>query len=196
MNDKQEVVFALSPGDITVQIIPEWLESNDLVKLPEINEGYTIPLRKFFLEEVDKEFCGVMEIASFFVNTKVHKDLIEELYENGTHFTIYIRKCFNSGEGCPKILKIYKDCTMYQQEFAVPEIGGGNNSSIFSRYYFTNSQDPWEILPEKLEKLVPVNQYIYDYAVSKAIKDLNKDLKSNVKDILEHLMRYNSSGLQ
>ena len=58
MNDKQEVVFALSPGDITVQIIPEWLESNDLVKLPEINEGYTIPLRKFFLEEVDKEFCG------------------------------------------------------------------------------------------------------------------------------------------
>lgn len=184
MNNKQESLFALSPGDITVQIIPEWLENNDLVKLPEVSEGYTIPTRKFLLEEVDKEFCGVMEIASFFVNTKVHKDLIEELYENGTHFTIYVRKCYNSDDGCPKILKIYKDCTMYQQEFAVPEI----SSIIFSRYYFTNCPDPWEISQEKLDSLTPVNQYIYDYAVSKAIKDLNKDMKNLISETVERLL--------
>lgn len=182
--DRQETIFLLSPSDTILQIIPEWLKTeNNSVVLPDLTAGYVVPVRKFFLEKVETDFCGVMEIRSFYINTKVHKDLIEELYENGTHFDIYIRQKYN--DGCPKVLKIYPDCTLYQQEFAIPEL----NDNVFNRYYFTNCSEPWEISHNKLSDLVPVNQYIYDYAVSKAIKDLNKDLQNVIKDTLVKSVR-------
>lgn len=182
MKDKQETIFSLKPGDTIVQIIPEWLKTdNTEVVLPDLTTGYTIPLRKFLLEKFGSEFCGIMEVSSFFINTKIHKDLIEELYENNTHFDIYIRQKYI--DGCPKVLKTYMDCTLYQQEFAIPEV----NEIVFNRYYFTNSKEPWDIPESKLDKLVPINQYIYDYAVSKAIKDLNKDLKETVNNTVKKI---------
>jgi hypothetical protein len=182
MKDKQETIFSLKPGDTIVQIIPEWLQTNSTeVILPDLSAGYTIPLRKFLLEKFGSEFCGIMEVESFFINTKINKDLIEELYENNTHFDIYIRQ--KHIDCCPKVLKIFKDCTLYQQEFAIPEVP----ETIFNRYYFTNSKEPWDIPESKLDNLIPVNQYIYDYAVSKAIKDLNKDLKETVNNTVKKI---------
>ena len=181
---KQESIFALSPGDITFQIVPEWMQaSSDMTELPDITFGYNVPIKKLFVEQSGDEFCGVIEIVSIFANTKIHKDLIEELYSNGSHFTIYIRQ--RSDIECPKILRIYEDCSFYQQEFAIPAI----ENAVFTRYYFTNSEDPWTIEQEKLDYLTPVNQYIYHYAVSKAIKDLNKEIKDSWSKSLDCLKK-------
>lgn len=190
MKDRQETIFSLTPGDTILQIIPEWLKTdNDNVVLPDLSIGYVIPCRKFLVEKFGLDFCGILELQSFYINVKIHKDLIEELYENGTHFDLYVRQKYN--EGCPKVLKIYSDCTLYQQEFAIPE----SNSSVFNRYFFTNCSEPWDISQSKLDSLVPVNQYIYDYAVSKAVKDLNKDLKNLVTDVVEKLVASGRPGI-
>ena len=176
---KDNILYALSPGDVTVQIVPDWLlenSNNGSIMIPDPEIGYAIPLNKFYIDTISNEFCGIMEVRSVFVNTNIHKDLLEDLYKNFSKFSIYIRQKYTSG--CPKILKILENCRFYRQEFAIPQFG----MSLFAKYYFSNSSDPWEISPEKLAELTPVNQYIYDYAVSKAIKDFNKDLTSNLAE--------------
>jgi hypothetical protein len=169
--NSENTIIALSPGDILIQIVPEFLEyKTEMISLPDLSVGYLVPLKKLYIDQIDKEFCGVAEVCSIYINTKINRDLLEELYNNTTHFDLYIRQRNNN---CPKVIRIYNDCTMYRQEFSVPEIG--LTTSV--KYYFTNSNDPWEIPDEKLQQLVPENQYYYDYAVSKAIKNLQKSVE-------------------
>lgn len=180
---KDNILYVLSPGDITIQIVPEWLMENNSgsVVIPDPEIGYTIPISKFYLDSISSEFCGVIEIRSMYINTNIHKDLLEEVYKSSSNFSIYIRQKYN--DGCPKVLRILENCKFYRQEFAIPQFG----MSLFTKYYFSNSSDPWEISPEKLAELTPVNQYIYDYAVSKAIKDLDKDVTSNLAESQRYL---------
>ena len=171
---------ALSSSDLIIQIVPDFLtklSDTNRIALPETDLGYIVPIRKMLVEQVGIEFCGIMEINTVFVNDKIRRDLLEELYNGKIHFDMYVRQ---RGNDCPKIIRHYKDCSFHQQEFDIPEY----NQTAYIRYYFTNSNDPWQIEESKLDKLVPENQYYYDYAVSKAIKDLQYPLKDIVDSLL------------
>jgi len=164
----QNKIVTLSPSDIKIQIVPEFLTNNnkDIVAVPEAEVGYLLPVRKFLVDQIEDEFCGLLEIVTLYINDKIRRDLLEELYKEQIHFDVYVR-AFNTVD-CPKILRIYKDCVFCRQEFIIPEL----DLSSTVRYYFTNSNEPWQISEEKISRMIPENQYFYDYAVSKAIKDL------------------------
>lgn len=173
--NSENTIIALSPSDISVQIVPEFLEQKtEMISLPDLSAGYLVPLKKLYIDQIDKEFCGVAEVRSVYINTKINRDLLEELYNNNTHFDLYIRQ---RHKDCPKVIRIYRDCTIYRQELSVPEVG--LVTSV--KYYFTNSTEPWEISDEKLRQLTPENQYYYDYAVSKAIKNLQKSIEDHIE---------------
>ena len=173
-------IVALSPTDIKIQIVPEFLKRSDkdIISVPETDVGYLLPVRKFLVDQIENEVCGLLEVVTLYINDKIRRDLLEELYKDQIHFDVYVR-AFNTVD-CPKILRIYKDCVFCRQEFIVPELD--LNSTV--RYYFTNSNEPWQLSEEKISNMVPENQYFYDYAVSKAIKDL----KYPLKEICDSLM--------
>ena len=170
-------LISLSPTDITIQIIPEFLKNSEKIELPDNNTGYIFTTKKFIVDQIENEFCGLFEIVTIYFNDKIRRDLLEELYSGGLHFDIYVKQ--NSSKDCPRILRLYKDCSMCRQEFIIPEVG--LNTHI--RYYFTNSNEPWQLSEEKIKALTPVNQYIYDYAVSKAIKNLQYSVEDVKKSI-------------
>ena len=84
----------------------------------------------------------------------------------------------------PKVLQIFNDVSINGRELLIPEFG----QIITYRYYFTNNSDPWNIPIEKIEALRPPNQYIYDYAVSKAIKDQTTAIKEIKDEIVKELI--------
>jgi len=185
INNKGQII-ALSPGDTLVQIIPDFENSDrnsTRVFLPDLESGYIIPMKLCLIDEYQEQiqsenckgrypiFCGVLELATLFFNEKIRRDVLDELYRDGVTFSLYIRQRSTSNDNDqigPKIIKTYHDCYFYRQELAVPEVGLVNNF----RYHFTNSEEPWEISLFRINELRPPNQYIYDYAVSKAIKNL------------------------
>ena len=188
----QNKIVALSPSDIKIQIVPEFLTNTnkDVVTVPEMDVGYLLPLRKFLVDQIEDEFCGLMEVVTLYINDKIRRDLLEELYKDQIHFDVYVR-AFNNTD-CPKILRIYKDCVFCRQEFIVPELDLTANV----RYYFTNSNEPWQISEDKIANMVPENQYFYDYAVSKAIKDLKYPLKEIYEALIwqKELMEMDRTG--
>lgn len=175
-------IIALSPGDITIQVVPKFLnETNNKVNIPEEDLGYSIPMRLFLTDTFEKEFCGVFEIGTIFFNENIRRDILDELYRDQVTFDIFIRQRKVSNEEIglgPKVLQEYRNCKFYRQEFYVPEVG----LTAFYRYHFSNSQEPWDIPTEKIEALRMPNQYMYDYAVSKATKNLQYTLKDIHED--------------
>lgn len=183
MINTKGTIIALSPGDTLVQIIPNFNKNSGSIGIPDIELGYTIPV-KFclideYLEEVTTEtiqgrlpkFCGIMETSTIFFNDKIRRDILDELYRDNVTFDLYIRSrpcSIENNDIGPKIIKVYYGCYFYRQELAMPEVGLTNTF----RYHFTNSEEPWEIPLDRINELRPPNQYIYDYAVSKAIKNL------------------------
>ena len=100
-------------------------------------------------------------------------------------FDIYIR--LNSSKEnieSPKVLQIFNNVSINGRELLIPEFG----QIITYRYYFTNNSDPWNIPIEKIEALRPPNQYIYDYAVSKAIKNQTTVIKEIKDEIVKELI--------
>ena len=188
----QNKIVTLSPADIKVQIVPEFLTTvnKDVVAVPEADVGYLLPVRKFLVDQIEDEFCGLLEVVTLYINDKIRRDLLEELYKDQIHFDVYVRS-FNNIE-CPKILRIYKDCVFCRQEFIIPEL----DLSSTVRYYFTNSNEPWQLSEEKISSMVPENRYFYDYAVSKAIKDLKYPLKEIHEALIWHkeLLEMERSG--
>lgn len=174
-------LLEISPTNIIVQIIPDFLKtSNDQMTTPSLEVGYSVPTRVFMTDQANQEFCGIIEVTTLFTDEKIRRDLLEELYLENDHFDIYVRQ--NTKDDELNIVRVYEDCSFYRQEFLVPEVG------LFAavRYYFTNSSVPWEIPIEKIEALRPPNQYIYDYAVSKAIKNLQHALEKLLGQQLEN----------
>ena len=84
----------------------------------------------------------------------------------------------------PKVLQIFNNVSINGRELLIPEFG----QIITYRYYFTNNSDPWNIPIEKIEALRPPNQYIYDYAVSKAIKNQTTVIKEIKDEIVKELI--------
>lgn len=185
MINTKGTIIALSPGDTLVQIIPEFDIDNKCTKTisPNIESGYLIPINICLIDEYQEQikteyckghspiFCGIMEVSTIFFNEKIRRDILDELYRDRVTFSLYIRQRVSSNENDqigPKIIKSYHNCYFYRQELTIPEIGMINKF----RYHFTNSEEPWEISLDRINELRPPNQYIYDYAVSKAIKNL------------------------
>jgi len=174
-------LLEISPTNIIVQIIPDFLKtSNDQMTTPSLEVGYSVPTKVFMTDQANQEFCGIIEVTTLFSDEKIRRDLLEELYLENDHFDIYVRQ--NTKDDELNIVRIYEGCSFYRQEFLIPEVG------LFAtvRYYFTNSSVPWEIPIEKIEALRPPNQYIYDYAVSKAIKNLQHALEKLLGQQLEN----------
>ncbi len=186
MINNKGLIIALSPGDTLVQIIPDFENTDkntNKVISPDIESGYLIPLKFCLVDEyqelIQSEnckgrypiFCGIFELGTIFFNEKIRRDVLDELYRDGVTFSLYIRQYPTTNETAqigPKIIKTYHECYFYRQELVIPEVGLTNSF----RYHFTNSEEPWEIPMERINELKPPNQYIYDYAVSKAIKNL------------------------
>ncbi len=174
-------LLEISPTNIIVQIIPDFLKtSNDQMTTPSLEVGYSVPTKVFMTDQANQEFCGIIEVTTLFSDEKIRRDLLEELYLENDHFDIYVRQ--NTKDDELNIVRIYEGCSFYRQEFLIPEVG------LFAtvRYYFTNSSVPWEIPIEKIEALRPPNQYIYDYAVSKAIKNLQHTLEKLLGQQIEN----------
>lgn len=176
-------IITISPADINIQIVPTVNENpSSRISIPLEEQGYIIPLNLFLVDNYNNnEFCGVFEVGTIFFNENIRRDILDELYRDNVYFDLYVRqRIFESSLG-PKIIKEYTNCRLYRQELIVPEIG----LITKFRYYFTNSNEPWEISIEKINSMRPPNQYIYDYAVSKAIKNLTTPLDKIAKLLLE-----------
>lgn len=182
-------IISLQPSDIAIQIVPKTPneQTQNIVYLPDKSEGFTIPTNLFFVDNVGKDLCGVFELKTVYYNIAIKRDIINELYDSGKTFDIYVR--LNSSKEnieSPKVLQIFNDVSINSRELLIPEFG----QIITYRYYFTNTSEPWNIPIEKIEALRPPNQYIYDYAVSKAIKDLTATIKETKDEIVkEFIMR-------
>jgi hypothetical protein len=175
-------IIAISPADINIQIVPTTNENNPTrISIPLEEQGYIIPLNLFLVDNYNNnEFCGVFEIGTIFFNENIRRDIIDELYRDNVSFDLYVRqRIFESSLG-PKIIKEYANCRLYRQELIVPEIG----LIAKFRYYFTNSDAPWEISIEKINSMRPPNQYTFDYAVSKAIKNLSYPINDIAKSLI------------
>lgn len=182
-NNTKNQIIALSPGDVIIQIVPEFVSQNTVnttKSIPTMDTGYIIPFKSFLTDEyqevtesnntksVKPIFCGIFDISTIFFNDSIRRDILDELYRDNVTFDIYIRQRPSENLIGPSIIKEYNDCYLYRQELSIPEVG---LTTLF-RYHFTNSNDPWEIPATRMAELKPPNQYIYDYAVSKAIKNL------------------------
>lgn len=184
-------VIHFSPGDLMIQIIPKTSKllitaENNLVRYPDEQLGFIIPVNIFFVDSVKRELCGVLEIGTIFYNENIKRDMIGEIFEEDTIFDIVVRRRSSKdadGNG-PKIIQMINDVHMNRRELVVPEIG----NNVVYRYYFTDSNDPWDIPIEKLNAMRPENQYIYDYAVSKAVKDLRFPI-DNMTNAISELTR-------
>jgi hypothetical protein len=180
-------IISLQPSDIVIQIVPKNPNESlqDTVYLPDKSEGYIVPINLFFVDNVGKDFCGAFELKTIYYNNAIKRDIINELYDSGKTFDIYIR--LNSSKEnieSPKVLQIFNNVSINGRELLIPEFG----QIITYRYYFTNNSDPWNIPIEKIEALRPPNQYIYDYAVSKAIKDQTTAIKEIKDEIVKELI--------
>jgi hypothetical protein len=196
----------LQPNNILIQIVPEFLKKqSDSISVPSQDIGYLVPVRLFLadhaktsyncVEDINticNEFCGAFEVVSIYFNEKIRRDLLDELYNDNIHFDIFVRNQSGTEDDIsgPKILKIYSDCYFYRQEFLLPE----NGLPVCTRYYFTNSNDPWPIQSQQIESLRPPNQYIYDYAVSKAVKNLQYPLNDICKAVTASYQITNASN--
>lgn len=182
-------VIAMSPGDISVQIIPEFISkptNDETISIPDESLGYIIPMKFIIIDEVKPEISGLFDITSMYFNENIRRDVLDELYRDNVKFDMFIRQVPKEDSVGPKIIKEYKNCYFYRQELAVPEIG----MAVSFRYHFTNSAEPWEISDERIKSLIPPNQYVYDYAVSKAIKNLQypiNDLCRTIKTMGESM---------
>lgn len=182
-------VIAMSPGDISVQIIPEFISkptNDETISIPDESLGYIIPMKFIIIDEVKPEISGLFDISSMYFNENIRRDVLDELYRDNVKFDMFIRQVPKEDSVGPKIIKEYKNCYFYRQELAVPEIG----MAVSFRYHFTNSAEPWEISDERIKSLIPPNQYVYDYAVSKAIKNLQypiNDLCRTIKTMGESM---------
>lgn len=183
MINPKGTIISLSPGDTIVQIVPNFHKNTNSNIIPNIESGYIVPLKFCLidecLEEVSTEtiqgklpkFCGIMEVGTVFFNDKIRRDILDELYRDNVTFDLYIRSrpCSIEYENHgPRVMKTYHDCYFYRQELSIPEVGLIDTF----RYHFTNSNEPWQISQERINEMRPPNQYVYDYAVSKAIKNL------------------------
>ena len=181
--------IAMSPGDISVQIIPEFISkptNDETISIPDESLGYIIPMKFIIIDEVKPEISGLFDITSMYFNENIRRDVLDELYRDNVKFDMFIRQVPKEDSVGPKIIKEYKNCYFYRQELAVPEIG----MAVSFRYHFTNSAEPWEISDERIKSLIPPNQYVYDYAVSKAIKNLRypiNDLCRTIKTMGESM---------
>ncbi len=190
-NNPKGRIFAITPGDVFIQIVPKFLNTNNnKVSIPDPELGYTIPLKLFLVDQYKDEnsldiFCGVFEVATVFFNESIRRDLLDELYRDNVQFNIFIRVRDNSEGIGPKRLKEYLGCHLYRQQLSIPEVG---LTTLF-RYYFTNTSEPWEISEARIDALRPPNQYFYDYAVSKAIKNLQYPI-NDVVSALKVLGKY------
>ena len=176
-------IISLSANDIIIQIVPNLDKiQSDKISIPDEIEGYSIPMRLFFVDNIGKDLCGVFEISTIYYNDSIKRDIINHIYDTETKFDIYVRmRSSKENLVSPKILQIFNNVYMNGREFIVPEIG----KVLTYRYYFTNTNDPWSIPIEKIEAMRPANQYIYDYAVSKAVKDLKYPIENLTKTISE-----------
>ena len=176
-------IIAFSPSDVTVQIVPQSNQQNNtIVSIPDESIGFTSPMNLFFVDNMGSDLCGVFEIKTIYYNEAIKNDIINDLSDSGTNFDIYVRqKSSKENITSPKILQIFNNVHMHGREFIIPELG----NTITYRYYFTNCNDPWSIPIEKIEAMRPPNQYIYDYAVSKAVKDLKYPIENVTKTLLE-----------
>ena len=181
-------LITMSPSDITAQFVPNGFAINNdknVITIPDESIGYTIPLQIFITDKFEEEFCGCLELKSIYFNENIRRDVLDEMHRDNVTFDIFIRtrrlSNDNDMNSLPKVVQEYRNCHFYRQELCVPEVG----ASVFYRYHFTNSKDPWEIPIEKIESLRPENQYIYDYAVSKAIKNLQFALTDALINIHE-----------
>ena len=180
-------IITISPGDILVQIIPEFISkpiNDETISIPDESLGYIIPMKFIIIDEVKPEISGLFDISSMYFNENIRRDVLDELYRDNVKFDMFIRQVPKEDSVGPKIIKEYKNCYFYRQELAVPEIG----MTVSFRYHFTNSAEPWEISDERIKSLTPPNQYVYDYAVSKAIKNLQypiNDLCHTIKTMGE-----------
>ena len=176
-------MISLTANDIIIQIVPNLDKiQSDKISIPDEIEGYSIPMRLFFVDNIGKDLCGVFEISTIYYNDSIKRDIINHIYDTETKFDIYVRmRSSKENLVSPKILQIFNNVYMNGREFIVPEIG----KVLTYRYYFTNTNDPWSIPIEKIEAMRPANQYIYDYAVSKAVKDLKYPIENLTKTISE-----------
>jgi len=178
-NTQKGKIIAISPNDINVQFVPNYNKNEIKVTVPEPEIGHIIPLKLFLVEQYNKEFCGVFEVSTLFFNENIRRDILDEFYRDDVQFDIYIRQRQSIDIEGPKILKEYKNCHLYRQQLAIPEI----SLTTTFRYYFANTPEPWEISNDRINEMRPPNQYIYDYAVSKAIKNLQYPLDDVCKAI-------------
>lgn len=187
LNNKGKLI-TITPGDTIVQIIPDFDNADKRIKttsivLPDIEFGYIMQASFCLIDEYMENYitdtckfrrpvlCGVIECRTLLFNEKIRRDILDELYRDGVIFDLYIRQRTYNNENeqdGPKVIKSYHDCRFYRQELGIPEVGLIDTF----RYHFTNSDEPWEISLDRINELRPPNQYVYDYAVSKAIKNL------------------------
>lgn len=177
-----------------IQIVPQIgnEQPENKVSIPDETIGFIIPINLFFADYIEKDFCGTFEVNTIYYNESIKRDIINELYENKATFDIYVRLASSKKNiKSPKILQIFNNVHINGREFIIPEVG----RPLTYRYYFTNTVDPWAIPIEKIEAMRPPNQYIYDYAVSKAVKDLKypiENLTASIKDIKNTLLLNNN----
>ena len=134
-------VIAMSPGDISVQIIPEFISkptNDETISIPDESLGYIIPTKFIIIDEVKPEISGLFDITSMYFNENIRRDVLDELYRDNVKFDMFIRQVPKEDSVGPKIIKEYKNCYFYRQELAVPEIG----MAVSFRYHFTNSAEP------------------------------------------------------
>ncbi len=189
--------ITISPSDIQIQIVPEFISksatnlenpTNITVSIPDESIGYIIPMKFIIIDEIkpEIEISGLFDINTIYFNENIRRDVLDELYRDNVKFDMFIRQVPKEDSVGPKIIKEYKNCYFYRQELAVPEIG----MAVSFRYHFTNSAEPWEISDDRIKSLIPPNQYVYDYAVSKAIKNLQypiNDLCRTIKTMGESM---------
>lgn len=173
-------IVSFAPNDLVLQIVSNFSNnSDDVIRIPNKEEGYFLSPRLFLSEIIRKEFCGVIEISTIFFNEDIKSNILDNLMSDNTKFDIFVRQ--TNPDNSPKIVQEFRNCIIYRKEFGIPETG----LTAFNRYHFSNSSDPWYITNDQINTLRPPNQYIYDYAVSKAIKNLNNTLEKNIGRIVQ-----------
>ena len=75
-------VIAMSPGDISVQIIPEFISkptNDETISIPDESLGYIIPMKFIIIDEVKPEISGLFDISSMYFNENIRRDVLDEL---------------------------------------------------------------------------------------------------------------------
>jgi len=64
-------LLEISPTNIIVQIIPDFLKTNnDQMTTPSLEVGYLVPTKVFMTDQANQEFCGVIEVTTLFSDEK------------------------------------------------------------------------------------------------------------------------------